>query len=86
MIGSRRRDRSSAGALCVSVLTETKSILVLATSRSVARVTPPHGSEATYYVRMQRFNTGPYAWPPPAMGQQPPEVPPVAQVEAEAGR
>jgi len=28
-------------------------------------VVPPRG-EATYYFRMQRNNSGPYNWPPPA--------------------
>jgi hypothetical protein len=28
-------------------------------------IVPPKG-EATYYFRMQRYNTGPYNWPPPA--------------------
>jgi hypothetical protein len=49
-------------------------------------VAPPHGSEATYYVRMQRFNTGPYTWPPPAMGQQGSPVAQVESAEASVGR
>jgi hypothetical protein len=28
---------------------------------------PSAGEEATYYLRMQRWNTGPYDWPPPAL-------------------
>ena len=45
-IGSRIRDRSSAGALWVSAPTETKSTPVLATSRSVSSVTPPLASSS----------------------------------------
>jgi tetratricopeptide (TPR) repeat protein len=34
---------------------------------------PSNGQEATYYLRMQRWNTGPYDWPPPALaGAGPP--------------
>jgi hypothetical protein len=29
-------------------------------------VAPPEGEEATYYLRMQRYNDGPNYWPPPA--------------------
>jgi hypothetical protein len=28
---------------------------------------PPEGQEATFYYRMQRYNGGPFDWPPPAM-------------------
>jgi tetratricopeptide (TPR) repeat protein len=34
---------------------------------------PSGGGEATYYMRMQRWNNGPFDWPPPAMAQAPPE-------------
>ena len=30
-------------------------------------VAPPEGQEATYYFRMQRYNPGPFIWPPPAI-------------------
>jgi hypothetical protein len=30
-------------------------------------VAPPEGQEATYYFRMQRYNTGPQSWPPPTL-------------------
>jgi tetratricopeptide (TPR) repeat protein len=30
-------------------------------------VAPPVGEESTYYLRMQRFNGGPFYWPPPAI-------------------
>jgi hypothetical protein len=29
----------------------------------------PSTGEATYYMRMQRWNSGPFDWPPPAMAQ-----------------
>jgi hypothetical protein len=32
-------------------------------------VAPPAGQEATYYFRMQRGNSGPYHWPPPAVAR-----------------
>jgi tetratricopeptide (TPR) repeat protein len=30
----------------------------------------PASGEATYYMRMQRWNSGPFDWPPPAIGHQ----------------
>jgi tetratricopeptide (TPR) repeat protein len=33
-------------------------------------VAPPEGEEATYYLRMQRWNNGPYQWPPPALARR----------------
>jgi len=30
----------------------------------------PASGEATYYMRMQRWNSGPFDWPPPAVGHQ----------------
>lgn len=39
-------------------------------------VAPPPGEEATYYMRIQRYRTGPYTWPPPGMaGAEPPSAP-----------
>jgi hypothetical protein len=29
----------------------------------------PAQGEATYYFRMQRWNSGPFDWPPPAVAQ-----------------
>ena len=34
---------------------------------------PSQGGEATYYFRMQRWNSGPFDWPPPAVAQAPRE-------------
>lgn len=33
----------------------------------------PQDGEATYYMRMQRYNSGPFTWPPPAMAQLNPQ-------------
>lgn len=33
-------------------------------------VVPPPGEEATYYFRMQRWNSGPFDWPPPALARE----------------
>jgi len=41
-------------------------------------VAPPPGEEATYYFRMQRYNTGPLAWPPPAIARNEPPADPQA--------
>jgi len=38
-------------------------------------VAPPEGEEATYYLRMQRWNNGPYQWPPPALARRNDTVP-----------
>jgi hypothetical protein len=35
----------------------------------------PHQGEATYYFRMQRWNPGPFIWPPPALAQAPTTAP-----------
>jgi tetratricopeptide (TPR) repeat protein len=32
-------------------------------------IVPPDGQEATYYFRMERYNSGPFTWPPPAMAR-----------------
>ena len=37
-------------------------------------VAPPKGEEATYYFRMQRYSSGPYSWPPPAIAPAHPGV------------
>jgi hypothetical protein len=39
-------------------------------------ITVPSQGEATYYIRMQRWNSGPFDWPPPAMAQVEPAPPP----------
>jgi hypothetical protein len=41
-------------------------------------VAPPEGQEATYYYRMQRYDNGPFTWPPPAMAGPRPESQPSA--------
>jgi tetratricopeptide (TPR) repeat protein len=35
----------------------------------------PNQGEATYYFRMQRWNPGPFIWPPPALAQAPTTAP-----------
>jgi tetratricopeptide (TPR) repeat protein len=41
----------------------------------------PATGEATYYFRMQRFNPGPFQWPPPAMTQNAPTTSPSASAQ-----
>jgi tetratricopeptide (TPR) repeat protein len=43
----------------------------------------PAKGEATYYFRMQRFNPGPFQWPPPALAQTTP-APATTQTSASA--
>ena len=36
----------------------------------------PESGEATYYIRMQRWNEGPFDWPPPSLNVDQPSAPP----------
>ena len=44
------------------------------TRQTWRNLTVPERGEATYYMRMQRWNTGPFDWPPPAMAQRVSEI------------
>jgi tetratricopeptide (TPR) repeat protein len=39
-------------------------------SQTWKNLSVPQTGEATYYFRMQRWNSGPFTWPPPALGQR----------------